>query len=249
MHTAERGLILGKYIDDTLAHRALDAAAYALAPGSPQVPFLWSGTQWVTLTGEWRDLPKVRSGVGEWLADFAFWLRRENYDAMQLAEDRAELDRQARSAEMDVRLVAAEVRTLVERSAAALRRQAEAIIVPPMTVPLELIKGMESAASEILTATDARATHLLRLASQFDAFRAPMRDPADWVAGLSAAPRTEHVRTSAVWDAFSLAEPALARSLGARTGKSVLFAAMDKRFGARRKLSGYEGWRGVALTA
>jgi hypothetical protein len=39
----------------------------------------------------------------------------------------------------------------------------------------------------------------------------------------------------------------LARSLGTVAGKRALFAAMDKRFGARRKLSGYEGRRGVTL--
>ncbi|MEU0816016.1 hypothetical protein [Streptomyces mirabilis] len=109
------------------------------------------------------------------------------------------------------------------------------------------VTALKAVSDEILSAANGRATHLLSLASQFDPFRAPMRDPAEWVKCLGDAPRTVHVRTSAAWDAFCVAEPGVVRSLGAVAGKRALFAAMDKRFGARRKLSGYEGWRGVAL--
>lgn len=106
---------------------------------------------------------------------------------------------------------------------------------------------MREVASEVESASDTRATQLLSLASQFDAFRAPLNDPASWVRNLGSAPHGVHVRTTAAWEAFVTAEPVLARSLGAVTGKRALFAAMDKRFGVRRKLVGYEGWRGVAL--
>ncbi|MFD4785615.1 hypothetical protein ACFWN1_00695 [Streptomyces sp. NPDC058459] len=117
----------------------------------------------------------------------------------------------------------------------------------PVNVPVTVMRDLRAVANEIESASDARSTQLLSLASQFDAFRAPLNDPASWVRNLGAAPYGTHVRTSAVWEAFASAEPVLARSLGTVTGKRALFTAMDKRFGARRKLSGYEGWRGVSL--
>ncbi|MGW4384374.1 hypothetical protein [Kitasatospora sp. NPDC004531] len=239
-------------MDDALARRAWDAAAFAASQqGAPAVPFTWSGTRWETPGGEWRDLPLIRRGMGEWLANLAGWLRYENYEAMKIAERKAELERGAARFELDARLALTDAgaRAYAQRQAYVLRSEAAGIDVPPMTVELVEIEAMEAVSGEMLSATDTRATQLLSLASQFDSFRAPMRDPADWVSHLVPAPRSEHVRTSLVWEAFTAAEPALAGALGSRTGKRLLFAAMDKRFGARRKLGGYDGWRGVALGA
>ncbi|WP_370220045.1 hypothetical protein [Kitasatospora sp. GAS1066B] len=237
---------MGKYVDDALALRVWEAAAaVASGPEVPVVPFVWDGGQWVTQGGEYRDLPLIRRGMGEWLLAVAVEMdaagsaaaRRtklrdrlsELYEAMPDARTEDEEDRL--SAEMG------EVRRLLDLEDARMR----------IAVDYVTAHRTRDIAEEMRSASVGRANQLLSQASQFDAFRAAMKDPADWVARLSAAPRTEHVRTSAVWEAFSVAEPALARSLGARTGKSVLFAAMDRRFGARRKLSGYEGWRGAAL--
>ncbi|GAA2110236.1 hypothetical protein GCM10009759_51480 [Kitasatospora saccharophila] len=242
---------MGKYMNDALARQAWEAAAHVASwQGAPAVPFAWSGTRWETPAGEWRDLPLIRRGMGEWLANLAGWLRYENYEAMTLAERKAKLEWDARNYELNARTTFTDpgANAYALRQAAALRSQAAGIDVPPMTVELVEIEAMEAVSGEMLSATDTRATQLLSLASQFDAFRAPMRDPADWVSRLVPAPRSEHVRTSLVWEAFTAAEPVLAGALGSRTGKRLLFAAMDKRFGARRKLGGYDGWRGVALT-
>ncbi|GAA5011685.1 hypothetical protein [Kitasatospora paranensis] len=237
---------MGKYIDDTLARQAWEvAAAMAARPGVPAVPFVWDGGQWVTLGGQWRDVPMIRRGLGEWLLAAA-----KSVDAGLSEESRR---RGLRAHLLEAQISAREATDPDEQAyfrAAAEGLSAELeLISEPLGIPDNpaLVKRMSEVASELLSASTGRANQLLAIASQFDAFRAAMKDPADWVAGLSAVPRSEHVRTSAVWDAFSLAEPVLARSLGVRTGKSLLFAAMDKRFGARRKLSGYEGWRGVTL--
>ncbi|MER7842954.1 hypothetical protein ABTZ03_03285 [Kitasatospora sp. NPDC096077] len=209
------------------------------------VPFLWSGTQWETPAGERRDIPLIRRGMGEWLTAAA--------KVMHAVPDERRRQQDLRGRMFDARAVAnqtadpekqEELHQVADELARMLAFAPEVDRLP--THPA-LSQHMATIGEEMLSASDTRATQLLSLASQFDPFRAPMRDPADWVAALGAAPRTEHVRTSAVWEAFSMDEPALARSLGARAGKSVLFTAMDKRFGARRKLGGYDGWRGVAL--
>ena len=80
----------------------------------------------------------------------------------------------------------------------ALRREAASIDAPPRTVEREATDNLNDVAAELLSAPDGRATHLLSLASQFDAFRAPMSDPAQWVSRLVSAPRSAHVRTSVV---------------------------------------------------
>ncbi|MFJ9792698.1 hypothetical protein [Streptomyces globosus] len=125
-------------------------------------------------------------------------------------------------------------------------QELESLPAPARVAP-DVVRDIGTVASEVESASDGRATQLLSLASQFDAFRAPLNDPAAWVRRLGTAPHNVHVRTSVVWEAFCAAEPVLARNLGTTTGKRALFAAMDKRFGARRKLAGYEGWRGVAV--
>ncbi|MFJ4676614.1 hypothetical protein [Kitasatospora sp. NPDC088783] len=238
-------------MDDALARRAWDAAAGVATryPDAPAVPFAWSGARWETPGGEWRDLPLIRRGMGEWLASLADWLLRENATPLRVAEEVEALRREERHFQTAEDFSTdPEARRHLKWKREATRRVIDARVVPPMTVELELIRAMEAVSGEMLSATDIRATQLLSLASQFDAFRTPMRDPADWVAHLVPAPRSEHVRTSLVWEAFTVAEPVLAGALGSRTGKRLLFAAMDKRFGARRKLGGYDGWRGVALT-
>ncbi|WP_189272430.1 hypothetical protein [Kitasatospora griseola] len=210
------------------------------------LPFAWSGAQWVTPAGELRDLPLVRRGMGEWLAAAVAEL-----DTVQVAADKVREDLRIRLSEayaaMDMATsdeeferaygMVGEVRRLLDFEAS---REVLARDLP-------LMHGVRAISSELLSATTARVSQLLSLASQFEEFRAPLRDPAEWVARLGAAPRTEHVRTALVWDAFTLAEPALATSLGTPAGKRLLFAAMDRRFGARRKFGGYDGWRGVAL--
>ncbi|MDX6758046.1 hypothetical protein SIN09_00940 [Streptomyces sp. F8] len=127
-----------------------------------------------------------------------------------------------------------------------LRAELDAIPAPADVAPA-VVRDIGAVASEVESASDGRATQLLSLASQFDAFRAPLNDPATWVRMLGTAPHNVHVRTSVVWEAFCAAEPVLARNLGTVTGKRALFAAMDKRFGTRRKLAGYEGWRGAVV--
>lgn len=240
---------MGKYIGDVAARCALETAARHAGKAGRATPFVWSGASWTTSGGEWRDWPFVRRGMGEWLRDLVSVLRTANADAVKVAERREELRGQA----SDLRFVAAtqaleaDARTLMLKQASELWAESERIVVPAMTVELDTLEHMEKVSAEILSAPDGRATQLLALASQFEEFRAPMNDPAAWVRRLGAAPRGVHVRTTAVWDAFCVAEPVLSRSLGTTTGKRALFAAMDKRFGARRKLSGYEGWRGVAL--
>ncbi|MFE6053525.1 hypothetical protein ACFQ6N_22460 [Kitasatospora sp. NPDC056446] len=233
------------YLENASARRAWEAAAELVGwDGVPVVPFVWSGTQWVTPAGEWRDIPLIRRGMGEWLVAAA----------RKLADVPGERERQQelRGRMLDARFSASQAadgeREALERISDELARElAFAPEVHRLSDDPSLPRHVKTVADEMLSASDTRATQLLSLASQFDPFRAPMRDPADWVVALGAAPRSEHVRTSTVWEAFSVDEPALARSLGVRVGKSVLFAAMDKRFGARRKLGGYDGWRGVML--
>ncbi|MFJ7997142.1 hypothetical protein ACIQ7D_08310 [Streptomyces sp. NPDC096310] len=183
--------------------------------------------------------------MGEWLRGLADALDSEevNEGRRRALRDRLEA---ARDALPDAATEEEEERLLV--SLGALRQQLDSIPAPAGVAP-GVIHRVRDVASEIESASDGRATQLLSLASQFDAFRASLSDPATWVRNLGAAPHGMHVRTSVVWEAFVTAEPVLARSLGTVTGKRALFAAMDKRFGARRKLSGYEGWRGVALPA
>ncbi|MEU4302175.1 hypothetical protein [Kitasatospora aureofaciens] len=237
---------MGKYVDDALALRVWEAAAaVASLPGVPVVPFVWDGGRWVTQGGEYRDLPLIRRGMGEWLLAVAVEMDAASSSAARRTKLRDRLSGlyeampDARTEEEETRLTTeiGEVRRLLGIEDARAR----------ITVDYATAQRARDVAEEIRSASVGRANQLLSQASQFDAFRAVMKDPAEWVAALGTAPRNEHVRTSAVWEAFSLAEPALARSLGIKTGKRLLFAAMDKRFGARRKLSGYEGWRGAAL--
>ncbi|MFE2546758.1 hypothetical protein [Actinacidiphila glaucinigra] len=236
-----------KYIDDVAARRALETAAQHAGHARDPLPFVWTGASWATPGGEWRDLPLIRKGVGDWLSDVADGLRWYYAPAIEAEEQRADLERRASSAETNAAYAEAGARALLHQEAASLRRDAAAIATPPAPVALETLQSLGTVASEMLSAPDTRATHLLSLASQFDAFRAPLRDPAEWVKRLGSAPHSVHVRTSAAWEAFCAAEPVLARSLGTTGGKRALFTAMDSRFGARRKLAGYEGWRGVAL--
>lgn len=207
------------------------------------MPFVWSGAQWTTPGGEWRDWPLIRRGMGEWLRGLADALDSGETDALRrrVLRDRMDAIRDA----LPDAVTDAEEDRLTEVMG-ALRKELDSIPAPIKVAP-GTVTRLRDVASEVESASDARATQLLSLASQFDAFRAPLNDPASWVRKLGAAPHGVHVRTSAVWIAFATAEPVLARSLGTVTGKRALFAAMDKRFGARRKLSGYEGWRGVAL--
>ncbi|WP_236241668.1 hypothetical protein [Streptomyces sp. CC228A] len=225
------------------ARCALDTAAqHADRAGTP-LPFVWSGAQWTTPGGEWRDWPLIRRGMGEWLRAVVAGLNADEGSA-----ERRSVLRDRMGVIMDALpdATTAEEEDDLLASMAALRKELESIPAPANVDPA-IERDVRAVASEIESASDARATQLLSLASQFEAFRAPLNDPAAWVKRLGTAPHSAHVRTSAVWDAFASAEPVLARSLGTVTGKRALFAAMDKRFGARRKLSGYEGWRGVAL--
>lgn len=239
-----KGFWVSKYIADASARSALEAAAgYADRAGVP-VPFVWSGAQWTTPGGEWRDWPLIRRGMGEWLRAVVAGLDAAGSDG----ERREEVQRHMRDARFAAfHAIDPDDKQWHTDVAEGLARDLAAIPAPVHAAP-SLVRDLRSVASEIESASDARATQLLSLASQFEAFRAPLNDPASWVRNLGAAPYGTHVRTSAVWEAFATAEPVLARSLGTVTGKRALFAAMDVRFGARRKLSGYEGWRGVALS-
>ncbi|MGN5379559.1 hypothetical protein ACQ4WX_26580 [Streptomyces lasalocidi] len=236
-----------KYIENARARAALAVAAQHADKARDPLPFVWTGASWTTPGGEWRDLPLIRKGMGEWLADVTAGLRWHYAPALEATERREELERRAKFVEAGMTSAEAGAKEAVRERAASLRRDAAAIETPPAPFTLETLHALDSVGSEMLSASDARATQLLSLASQFEAFRAPMRDPVAWVKRLGVAPHSVHVRTSAVWEAFATAEPVLARTLGTVAGKRALFAAMDKRFGARRKLSGYEGWRGVAL--
>ncbi|MGW1869666.1 hypothetical protein ACWCPS_29405 [Streptomyces mauvecolor] len=230
-------------MDDATARHALEAAAQHADRAGVPAPFVWSGAQWTTPGGEWRDWPLVRRGMGEWLRGLAAGL-----DTPESGDKRRE---QLHSAMRDHRFAAFHATDPEDKRwhtdmADKLTQELEAIPTP-VGIALATVARIRDVASEIESASDARATQLLSLASQFDAFRAPLSDPTTWVKRLGSAPHNAHVRTKAVWDAFCTAEPVLARNLGATTGKRALFAAMDKRFGTRRKLAGYEGWRGVAL--
>ncbi|WP_405980856.1 hypothetical protein [Streptomyces sp. NBC_00158] len=207
--------------------------------------FKLAKAQWTTSAGEWRDWPLVRRGMGEWLhavvkgvdAEAEASIRERRYalrDSLDAARERAEN---------------ADSEEEVEHHYATLgrlRQELDALPVPTGLAPA-IVRDIGTVASEVESASDGRATQLLSLASQFDAFRAPLNDPSSWVRMLGTAPHSVHVRTSVVWEAFCAAEPVLARSLGTTTGKRALFAAMDKRFGTRRKLAGYEGWRGAVI--
>ncbi|TGB05521.1 hypothetical protein [Streptomyces sp. MZ04] len=182
--------------------------------------------------------------MGEWLRVLADGLDREEANAERRRVLRDRLDA-VRDALPDA--ATAEEEEGLMATMGALRKELDTIPAPA-DVERTVIHHMRDVASAIESASDTRATQLLSLASQFDAFRAPLNDPASWVRNLGSAPFGTHVRTTAAWEAFATAEPVLARSLGTVTGKRALFAAMDKRFGARRKLAGYEGWRGVALS-
>lgn len=237
-------------MDDGAARHALEAAAQHADKAAREVPYLWNGASWTTPGGEWRDFPLIRRGMGEWLVSvFKGWqyLHQEIIELTARRESLLEESQELRIASLRRGTDPGAQRMMFERAKGLMEQAHE--IPPYFDAPVspEIIKNLETVATELLSATDARATQLLSLASQFDTFRAPMRDPAQWVSRLVSAPRSAHVRTSLVWEAFSASEPVLARSLGVRTGKRLLFAAMDRRFGARRKLAGYEGWRGVAL--
>jgi hypothetical protein len=234
------------YIENARARTALESAAQHAANASTPLPFLWDGSTWTTPTGERRDLALIRRGIGEWLADLA-----EANDPTRIAERIENLRSQAK--ELHSRLQWGEVSEAEEEQTRAdahtLAMQADSLertlSEQPDARPWDLT--LRTVAEEMLSSSNGRAEHLLSLASQFDAFRAPMRDPADWVKSLGDAPRSIHVRTSTTWEAFCTAEPGVVRSLGTTGTKRALYAAMDRRFGARRKLGGYEGWRGVAL--
>ncbi|MGP3969430.1 hypothetical protein [Streptomyces sp. 6N223] len=242
---------MAKYIDDAAARRALEFAAQHADKASSEVPYRWNGSSWTTPGGEWRDLPLIRRGVGEWLGRLVGDVRDfEDRQVIAEQERRAALMEEVRRLETAFSQPHMDpgARDLLVRQAIEKDEEAKRIVIPDGALDLEILDALKAVSGEILSASDTRATQLLSLASQFDAFRAPMRDPAEWVARLTPGPRSAHVRASVVWEAFSVAEPVLARSLGVRTGKRLLFAAMDRRFGTRRKLAGYEGWRGVALS-
>ncbi|WEV27927.1 hypothetical protein OYE22_24205 [Streptomyces sp. 71268] len=235
---------MSKYIADASARDALEVAAMHASRADVPVPFVWNGAQWATQGGEWRDWPLIRREVGGWLRGLADALSGDGALTERRRRARRQLDA-AREALEDAGVSEEEEERQTQIIGVAYK-ELEATR-GAVTVQPALVRDMRVVASEIESASDARATQLLSLASQFDAFRASLSDPASWVRSLGTAPRGVHVRTAAVWEAFSAAEPVLARSLGMTTGKRALFAAMDKRFGARRKLAGYEGWRGVAL--
>ncbi|KNB49185.1 hypothetical protein AC230_28115 [Streptomyces caatingaensis] len=239
---------LGKYIDDAVARSALETAAQHADKAGRPTPFVWTGADWTTPGGERRDLPLIRRGMGEWLRDLGAGLHAAHAEAVDARARWKYLMDQMR--ELRIQANAATdpgAKEYLNEAADELARDASYIHIPAAPIDPDVVPVIGSVASEILSAPNSRATQLLSLASQFESFRAPMRDPGEWVKRLAAAPRSVHVRTTAVWDAFCVAEPVLARSLGATAGKRALFAAMDRRFGARRKLAGYEGWRGVAL--
>ncbi|MEW1546030.1 hypothetical protein [Streptomyces tsukubensis] len=235
---------MGKYIEDVRARDAWRVADLYADRAQSSVPFVWSGRQWTTPDGAWRDWPLIRRGMAEWLHDLAGRLdmaetseerhERVLHDLAEAHRAYAEADEEGEEAGYLSRMV---------------RFWEEGLADLPAPVPngSALADGIRGVAAEVESATDTRAAHLLSLASQFDTFRAPLNDPAAWVERIGVAAYSVHVRTSDVWRAFAAAEPVLVRSLGAVAGKRALFAAMDRRFGARRKLSGYEGWRGVAL--
>jgi len=180
---------LGIYIDNEQAYAALAVAAeHADKAGAP-VPLLWDGSEWTTRTGERRDIPLIRRDMGAWLLGLAAELERLPSASRQAEDLRAEAAQEA------IRLTLGEVeddkeeyvRAGIEmlRVEANLLEQGEIGKVPD---PWRDIKPIKSVATEVLTASNARAIQLLSLASQFDAFRAPMRDPAAWVVALGAAP-------------------------------------------------------------
>ncbi|MCZ4609607.1 hypothetical protein O3S80_38740 [Streptomyces sp. Lzd4kr] len=126
--------------------------------------------------------------MGEWLADVAAGLRWYYAPAIEAGERRAELERRAGTIETNALLAEAEARAFLHQEAASLRHAAAAITTPPAPFALKTLQSLDTVASEMLSAPDGRATHLLSLASQFDAFRAPLRDPAEWVKRLGSAP-------------------------------------------------------------
>ncbi|TDU04756.1 hypothetical protein EDD99_3231 [Streptomyces sp. 846.5] len=239
---------MGIYIDNASARGALAVAAQHADEAPTPLPFLWDGSEWTTPTGERRDFPLIRCGMGEWVADLAKVLEHDYPYQEQDPGAAARLRNKASHL-----LISIEALDMDDFEAETTRADAEALMARADRLSRssfdvwQSITPLKSVADDLLSAPNGRATHLLSLASQFEAFRAPMRDPAHWVRSLGAAPRSEHVRTARVWDAFCAAEPGLSLKLGEHAGKRVLFAAMDKRFGARKKLAGYEGWRGVAL--
>ncbi|MFB4196805.1 hypothetical protein [Streptomyces carpaticus] len=238
---------MGKYVDDGAARHALEAADRHAGMAGREVPYRWDGSSWRTPGGEWRDFPLIRRGMGEWFISLVDAIGARDADADEAQHRRDKLERQAKELEASALFAEAGAVKMMSEQAAGKRREAASIEIRPRVVDRGVSRDLYAVARELLSATDTRATQLLSLASQFDAFRAPMRDPSQWVARLGSAPRNVHVRTSAAWEAFGAAEPALSASLGVRAGKRLLFAAMDRRFGARRKLAGHDGWRGVAL--
>ncbi|MFE3167342.1 hypothetical protein [Streptomyces sp. NPDC059224] len=234
------------YIENARARAALAVAAQHADKAPNPLPFLWDGSAWATPSGERRDLPLIRGGMGDWLASLAKELDSCHacHNGAPDPKRAAQLRQKAEHLLISIDPLDTANAEYIRADVALLHAEADMLEV---AVTFGEVTALKAVSDEVLSAPNGRAAHLLSLASQFDAFRAPMRDPAEWVKRLGDAPRTVHVRTSAVWDAFCLAEPGVVRSLGAVAGKRALFAAMDKRFGARRKLGGYEGWRGVAL--
>ncbi|MCX4781112.1 hypothetical protein [Streptomyces sp. NBC_01264] len=205
------------------------------------MPFVWNGAQWTTPAGEWRDWPLIRRDMGGWLRSLVEGVEADASNKERQRALRESLD-EARNRAEDAQSDEEQEHHYAE--VGRLRQELDSLPAPAEVAP-SVVRDIATVASEVESASDARATQLLSLASQFDAFRAPLNDPAAWVRMLGTAPHSAHVRTSVVWEAFCAAEPVLARNMGTTAGKRALFTAMDKRFGARRKLAGYEGWRGA----
>lgn len=138
--------ILRKYIDDVAARRALETAAQHADKARDPLPFVWTGASRATPGGEWRDLPLIRKGVGDWLADVAAGLRWYYAPAIEAGERRAELERRAGTIETDALLAEAEARALLHQEAASLRHAVAAITTPPAPFALKTLQSLDTVA-------------------------------------------------------------------------------------------------------
>jgi hypothetical protein len=250
--------MVGKYIEDSQSRAALAVASLCTEATPTRVPYRYDGAAWVMQAGERHDLALIRRGMGDWLTTLA-----------DIADDAAEVNQPlpiwlAGELRMQVIALRDKARDSGLLSDEASRLEAEAlglldtarILIGAASEqqekgskPYILARELHELARDMHSAPSGRARHLLELASQFDGFRAPNREPADWVATLGVVPRSVHVRVTEVWQAFCAAEPALSARLGTTGGRRALYAAMDKRYGVRTKLGGYSGWRGVGMPA
>ncbi|MGW0630520.1 hypothetical protein [Streptomyces sp. NPDC002758] len=155
------------YIENTRARAALAIAAqYAdKAPNPP--PFVWDGSAWATPSGERRDLPLIRGGMGDWLASLAKVLDSclDFHNGAPDPERATQLRQKAESLLISIDALDASEAEYARADAALLCAEADMLEV---AVTFGEVTALKAVSDEVLSASNGRAAHVLSLASQFN---------------------------------------------------------------------------------